>query len=42
MADFILLVLFWFVKLIVYLIEHKKWGWLLVVIIIITIIYSSI
>lgn len=42
MIGFILALLYWFIKLIVYLIDNKKWGWLLIVFIVITILYIAV
>ncbi len=41
MIGFILALLYWFIKLIVYLIDNKKRGWLLIVFIVITILYIA-
>lgn len=42
MIGFILALLYWFIKLIVYLIDNKKCGWLLIVFIVITILYIAV
>lgn len=42
MIGFILALLYWVIKLIVYLIDNKKWGWLLIVFIVITILYIAV
>lgn len=42
MIGFILALLYWFIKLIVYLIDNKKWRWLLIVFIVITILYIAV
>lgn len=42
MIGFILALLYWFIKLIVYLFDNKKWGWLLIVFIVITILYIAV
>lgn len=42
MIGFILALLYWFIKLIVCLIDNKKWGWLLIVFIVITILYIAV
>lgn len=42
MIGFILALLYWFIKLIVYLIDNKKRGWLLIVFIVITILYIAV
>lgn len=42
MIGFILALLYWFIKLIVYLIDNEKWGWLLIVFIVITILYIAV
>lgn len=42
MIGFIFALLYWFINLIVYLIDNKKWGWLLIVFIVITILYIAV
>jgi len=42
MIGFILALLYWFIKLIVYFIDNKKLGWLLIVFIVITILYIAV
>lgn len=42
MIGFILALLYGFIKLIVYLIDNKKWGLLLIVFIVITILYIAV
>ena len=42
MIGFILALLYWFIKLIVYLIDNKKWVWPLLVFIVITILYIAV
>jgi len=42
MIGFVLALLYSFRKLIVYLIDNKKWVWLLLVFIVITILYIAV
>lgn len=42
MIEFVLALIYWFIKLIVYLIDNKKWGWLSVIFILFTIFYIAV